>query len=524
MRRNLAAMILYLFVTLLWAACLPGDDDDTSGGDDDDSSVDDDSSEPPQWISALTAAPVDSTEIGGVPYSSSSQLAVGWATPPEGYETVFLDISDDSTGRSWSLLAEPGTTSLPLFRLKSATTYSVSVRACPSEACDELLDGDTASAETAEEVWQLLGSGNTVDTLTNIVSDSNAKAHAFVHGESAPAELRGRIQLYYGAMGGYGGSLSVAVSNRAADPTDETSYSDFTSHVGSSGVIEPEAGTPLVEWIGTGQGVPLSEGMGGGVRLFFEARGSDGTTRLLSLDSQDGDTGQNFNSAGDYCSLASDYEEAGGCHPQVEIGADGDAVAPATGIDNVRQQKVGVRTLDEWRWGGAVGTFMVFTTGLVDGCSASQKNHGYALYDGAAWVVQYTESSCPKLFPGVQAMAPLDLGQGSFKIQFGNPDETEGSLGGTLPFLGPKRIIYGETNRSGDLQTMEFEDWDPVEEARDLTFLWPNGTELDATAEGYIDDFVVLTPTFDIDHQIQLVVLTDGSRIPFTSVAVLRNR
>jgi hypothetical protein len=54
--------------------------------------------------------------------------------------------------------------------------------------------------------------------------------------------------------------------------------------------------------------------------------------------------------------------------------------------------------------------------------------------------------------------------------------------------------------------------------------VWPDGQVFDVTAEGYIDDFVVLTPTFDVEHQIQSVVLTDGSRIPFTFVAILRNR
>jgi len=423
------------------------------------------------------------------------------------------------------VLAEADATSMTLDNLKSSTGYSVSINACPQAECVDGLEGGSATAETAEEVWQLLGSGHDIEDLTNIVADSNAKAHAFVYGQSAPAELRGKIQLYYGALDGLGGSLSVATSNRAADPTDESSYADFTSYAGSSGIIQPETATPLVEWIGTGQGVPLSDSLGSGIRLFFEARGSDGRTRLLSLDSQDGDVGRNFNSgAAAYCSLASDYEQGGGCHPQIEIGVDGDSEAPATGIDNVRQQKVGVRTMDDWRWGGDAGSFMVFTTGAVDGCSASQRNHGYAVYDGSTWSVQYDESGCPKLFEGVQAMAPLDLGGDRFKIQFGNPDETEGSLSSNLPFLGPKRIIYGDSSRSGDPDTLEFEDWDAVEDARDLTFLWPDGTLFDATAEGYIDDFVVLTPTFDVDHQVQFVVLTDGERVPFTSVAVLRNR
>jgi len=488
-------------------------------------SDDDDSAPPPAWESGLVVSTVDAVEIETVSYNSSSQLLVEWSPPPEDYSQVRLEVTDLSTGLTDTVTPGAGLTSHPLTNLKAATGYSVAIIACATDICDEGIDGGVAGGQTADEVWQLLGTGHNLDGLTNIVADSNAKAHAFVYGESAPEELRGRIQLYYGAMGGFGGSLSVATSNRTADADDESSYSDFTSHVGSSGVVEPEAGTPLVEWIGTGQGVPLSDELGGGVRLFFEARGSDGTTRLLSLDSEDGYLGRDFNSGpAEYCSLAAHYQAGGGCHPAVEIGAAGDEVAPAAGINNVRQQKVGVPTLTSWQWGGNAGTFMVFTTGAINGCSDSQKNHGYAVYDGNTWSVQYATSGCPELFKGVQAMAPLHLGGGRFKIQFGNPDETEGALGSNLPFLGPKRIIYGDAARSGDPEVLDFEDWDPVDEARDLTFLWPDGEVFDATAEGYIDDFVVLTPTFDIDHQVQFVVLTDGQQIPFTSVAILRNR
>ncbi len=477
------------------------------------------------WSSGLTVSQVDVSEIGGVMLRSCARLSARWDAVPETIDRVSLTVTDQSSSLSWTEIATPGATSFELSNLKSATRYTISIQGCEADDCEAGPSGGEAEGETAEEVWQLLGTGDSLDGLVNIVSDSNAKAHAFVYGESAPADMRGRIQLYYGAMGGYGGSLSVATSNRVADPADETSYSDFSSFVGTSGLVQPEAPSSLVEWIGTGQAVPLSRNAGGGVRLFFEARGADGKTRIMSLDSQDGDVGRDFNSGpAAFCSLAVDYETGGGCHPTVEIGVEGDAVAAASGIANARQQKVGVATLSDWRWDGAAGSFMVFTTGAIDGCSSSKKNHGYAVYDGSSWAVQYTDASCPKLFTGVQAMAPLDLGDHHFKIQFGNPDETDGSLGGKLPFLGPKRLIYGDAARSGDPQVLEFEDWDGVEDAREITFLWPSGTVLDATAEGYIDDFVLLTPTFDLEHQIQFIVLTDGEKIPFTSVAVLRNR
>ena len=513
-----------------------------------------DSGPPQSWNSGVTAGPIAVDDIGGTSYDSSSRLLVEWRALPEGYDRVSVTITDLTTQSSRSELRDSGANSMTLTGLKSATGYDVSVQACVGEACSSGPNGGSAEGETAQEVWQLLGDGDSINGLTNIVFDSNAKMHAFVYGSDAPHSLRGHIQLYYGAMGGLGGSLSVATSNRPADASDDSSYSDFTSYAGSSGLIEPgfkkpgvkkpgvkkpgvkkpevkrpevkpEDPSTLVVWIGTGQAVPLSERAGGGVRLFFEARGSDKTTRIMSLDSDDAYVGKDFHSGGaEFCSLAAEYEEGGGCHPTVEIGAEGDDIAATEQIKNVRQQKVGVPTLSDWRWNEQAGTFMVFTTGRISGCSPSKKNHGYARYDGDSWEVQYLESGCPKLFQGVQAMAPLDLGDGTFKIQFGNPDESDGKLGSNLPFLGPKRIIYGHPARSGDPDVMEFEDWDAVEDARDLIFLWPDGTVFDVTAEGYIDDFVLLTPTFDVEHQIQFVVLTDGSKIPFTSVAILKNR
>jgi hypothetical protein len=506
---------------LLAAACLIG----SVGGCSSTADAPEDAVSPQAWEAALAVNPVDAGVWGGLTYRSCSRLRVTWAALPAGYDRALLEITESDSGLSWTQFAEPGAISLDLVDLKAATHYDLSIQACASTDCTGGLAGGDAAGATAEEVWQLLGEGQGIDGLVNIVSDSNAKAHAFVYGNGAPSKLKGRIQLYYGALGGYGGSLSVATSNRTADPNDESSYYDFTSHVGVSGLIQPEGATSLVEWIGTGQAVPLSASVGGGIRLFFEARGVDGKTRIMSLDSQDGYVGQDFNAdVATYCALAAHYEVGGGCYPKVEIGVDGDDRASATHIDNARQQKVGVRTLLDWTWAEDVGTFMVFTTGKVEGCSGSQKNHGYALWDGNAWTVQYDASGCPDLFKGVQAMVPLDVGQGRFKIQFGNPDETEGTLGGKLPFLGPKRLIYGDPARSGDPQQMEFEDWDSVENARDITFLWPDGSVLNATAEGYIDDFVLLTPTFDVEHQIQFVVLTDGKRTPFTSVAILRNR
>ncbi len=196
---------------------------------------------------------------------------------------------------------------------------------------------------------------------------------------------------------------------------------------GTTGLISPSTATPLVKQVATGQGVPLSAAMGGKVRLFFEAAGSDGKTRIMYLDSQDGYTGRDFNSgSATTCSTAADYQTGGGCAPTVAIGVEGDSTNGNSKIGNARQFKLGFPMLNDWRWDGAAGTFMVFTT---DGGGCNVNGHGYAVWDGRRWNVQYDSAGCPKLFKNVQAAFPMHLGEARYKIYFGDPSITGDGVG-----------------------------------------------------------------------------------------------
>jgi hypothetical protein len=243
------------------------------------------------------------------------------------------------------------------------------------------------------------------------------------------------------------------------------------------------------------------------------------------VDSRDGWTGRDFNSgAPATCSTAADYGPGGGCLPTVAVGVAGDVVAPNPGISNARQFKIGFPTLDDWRWDQALGTFMLFTTDPVAGCSAFSHNHVYATWTGSAWQVQRLPSGCPKLFTSMQAAAPLHLGASRYKILFGDPSITTGRIpGAPAPFLGPKLILYADGAAGGDPARVEFEDWEPRASARGVTFLWPSGAVLSATPEGYIDDFVLVSPTGDLDFQVLYVAITDGFQPPFSALAVLVN-
>ncbi len=177
------------------------------------------------------------------------------------------------------------------------------------------------SATTANEYWQLQGSGASVGGLTKLVSDGNARLSATRIGTDAGTANAGRVQFYYGPMASPSLAVAVAVGNAVAS--------------------------------------------------------------------------------------------AGGCAPTLVIGVEGDTTGANLRIKNARQNKLAFPTQSDWRWDGAPGAFMVFTTDSVASCSAVQQNHGYAVWDGTRWNLQYRGDGCPKLFTS------LDLQVGYLTIADG---------------------------------------------------------------------------------------------------------
>ena len=166
---------------------------------------------------------------------------------------------------------------------------------------------------------------------------------------------------------------------------------------------------------------------------------------------------------------------------------------------------------------------MVFTLDRIASCTAYSMNHGYAVWNGSTWAVQYRADGCPKLFTGAQAAFPFHSGGVRYRLYYGDPSLTEGRSSSNLPFLGPKKLIYADGTVSGDAGVVDFEDWEAQTAARDVVFLWPNGNELDARAEGYIDDYHFLAPTGSLDLQVMYITITDGAVAPFSVTAMLKN-
>jgi len=472
----------------------------------------------------VTVGNVAPQTVGAGSIYSSSKLSVQW-TAPGGYTVDHYEITaaESSYGSSTTTSAAASETAKTLTGLKAATRYTVTIRACADSACAQSGVSAGAGGTTSEEYWQLQGSGNSVSGLSKIVSDGNARISATRFGPEAGANAS-RIQLYYGpspAQGSHSAQLATAVTSQTADAAIPASYLNFTTMAGTTGLISPSRTTTLVKQVATGQGVPLSAG---NVRLFFEASGSDDKTRILYLDSQDGFTGRDFNAGSALtCSSTADYETGGDCEPAVAIGVESDTTNANSRISNARQFKLGFPILDDWRWDGAAGTFMVFTTDRVTGCSDYNMNHGYAVWDGSKWNVQYETDGCPKLLKSAQAAFPMHLGDARYKLYFGDPSITTGMGGSGLPFLGPKKLIYADGRGTGSLTNVDFEDWESTSVGRDVIFVWPNGEQLNAGAEGYIDDFHFLAPTASLDLQVMYLAITDAMLAPIAVAAVLLN-
>lgn len=475
------------------------------------------------WTPNLAVAQVAAQSASATSTFSSTRLGLSWSAPsnvaPTSYEVTVTEAASGASRTS-----SVTTTTHQLADLKSATSYRIEIKACSGTTCYSQPTA-TASAETPAEVWHLQGTGNTLAGLSKPVADGNVRIHALRLGEGAPAELAGHLRMYYGPQGNVSRGFAVAVSNAPATAASPASYLTFTSRAGTSGFVNPPTPATLVGSVATGQGVALAAALGGRIRVYFEAIGADGRTRIMSIDSQDGYAGLDFNAGSSgVCSTTADYSAGGGCAPTVAIGVEGDSTGTWTRIANARQFKIGVPTATDWRWDGAAGTYMVFTLDAIAGCTTASHNQAYAVWSGAAWQVQYEANGCPKVMASMQAAHPLHLGGARYKLYYGDPSITTGRVAGSsLPFLGPKKLVYADGASTGDAARVDFEDWEAPARGREVRFLWPDGSELNAAAEGYIDDFTVLTPTTSIALQVMYLAITDGAVPPFAASAVLIN-
>lgn len=516
------------------------------------------------WNAVIGLVSPGVATIGKTSMTSSSKLEVQWNLPSQTVDHFEIIASD---GKSKVTMSAKGTEkTATLTALKSATKYSVTMKACLDAKCEKFLASDKAAeGKTSEEVWQVQGKGTSYETATKLVDDGNTKAYPIIYGDWAGKDLAGKIQLYYDPINGNEkgakiGTMSAAKIEGLASilPLKALSGFGLISYCRPQPVNQPKPpqpgtpgqpsqpqppqkttceGTSSAASVATFQAIPLSEKLGAKVRLFFEGEGTDGKTRVMYIDSKDGYVGRDFNSGSStVCSTVADYSKGGGCEPTVILGVEGDATFGNKNIKAVRQFKIGYPTMNDWRWDGSVGSFMFITIDVPQTCSKYQMTAGYAVWDGKEWKVQYNSNGCPKLFEAVQAPMPIHIGGTRYKMYFNNNAmQPDGGAGGGVPSATsldekPMKVIYADASLTGDPNVVDYEDWETVEQAHDLTYVWSDGSVLGMKDESHLDDYAIFTPTKDLNFQVMYsnMSLSDvkpGTNFapPFIGVVVLMN-
>ena len=478
---------------------------------------------------------------GGRAYASSSSLRVEWLAPDVAVHHFVVVAAEK---RSSVRVEAPGSAKeAVLLNLKAGTKYTTNLRACLNLDCSEFIQSpESVTTTTEEEYWRIQGRGISYATADRLVADGNVGSYAFLYGKWAGTELDGKIQLYYIPQQGdeKGAKIGEMIAPRA-DSIQAASAFRGVSGFGLLRVCQQAPGTPgreptlppecvgshsLATRLNLFQAVPLTTEAGGKVRLFFEAGGGDGRTRILYLDSQDGYAGRDFHAgASTRCSSLADYSAGGGCEPKIAVGVDVDGGDGNPNVLNARQFKIGYPTQDSWVWDMKPGTFMWFTTEWPDRrCSEFNFNVAYAVWSGTRWNVEYQPGGCPKLLAGAQAPAVVHLGGGRYKLYFNLHPSPSGPTD-PQSALKPMRMLYADPAATGYPGLVDFEDWEPMESAREIHYLWASGEMLTETEESRLDDYVIFAPTSDPR---QLIMYSNMSAsgaggIPFIGSAVLVN-
>lgn len=442
--------------------------------------------------SAVTVTASEPQTVGGNSFAASTKLAVAWSAPT--YPVDHYLITATEALKNTSVTSTSKTTSSTLTDLKAATSYSVQVKACKDSVCGAFGSASPVAAATSAEYWQLQGTGNTYPTMTHTVSDGSVLSWVMHWGSEAGSALAGRYQLYYKTI--TVGRTGIGIANTTGSSGDIATLTSFKTDT-SLGLRAPcttptnsdcpSGASALV--IAAVQAVPLKASQK--VRMFFEAasvkESNSLPTRIYSLDAQDGLKGQDFNSSATLSACggagSTDYGVGGACEFTPVIGLKGDSKLPSP-LTQARQFKIGYPTLDSWLWDEAVGSFMVVTGD--DACGKYLDALYYATYDGKNWSVLTDSAGCAKpLQSAGHGPVLVHLGAARYKLYY------EDSVNGRSSNK-PLRMRYADGASSGSA-SVDFDDWEAQSNAREVNFLWPDGSLLDISDESGLGDHMILT-------------------------------
>ncbi len=450
-----------------------------------------------QWTAKLSVLPVEAAIVGGRVHTSSTQLVVAWTPPPGRTSEYLVHATGFPGGHRVSSRASGDSRRVLLEGLASATTYQVRIEAVRG---GRIVPGDRpARGRTAAEVWQLQGEGATYEGVDRVVDRSNVLSQPIRYGFEAGAALAGRVRLFHNPRLGAGGERWAIAAATTSGPAsaDPSSVAAFVSE-DLWPLQQPESGAyPRIREIRAFQPIPMIAGRTRFLRFLFEASGQDGKTRLFQLDSTDGLGG-----------LHLDLSRA-----TLAIGVEGDRIVGDSGMLHVRQSKLAWPTQEDWMWNGSQECFLVATG--ADAAGQTDDGLFLAQWDGRRWsVARDGLGRARPLVLNAHGPVPCHLGGGRYKVYY--EDASQGHQ--EKPF----RVLYADLSRSGDPSLAEPADFESEDQARQVEFLWPDGSTLDASKESGLGDHAILLPTSDLDVQVLYVNLGgfDDSQDPGPSGGV----
>lgn len=449
------------------------------------------------WQSSLEVSTVDEPV-------SSSKLALSWEAPEEEVEIYRVSMTDAVQGSSFSFEVAGDELNATAFGLKSDTRYSIELAACLDKNCKQYLSAETVGeGTTGQEIWQIQGTGHSYKTADRVVPDGSTVAYAFQYGQEVGKELEGLTRFYYNPspVSEWGAGMRAALSEVGIFDTFTPAEDGLKLPCDAAKKVNcPTTGA---YWITATQAVPLTSGL---IRVFFEAadltKGSSPKAQIsrnFTIDSQDGYVGEDFNTDPNRTTCggtgSTDYAPGGDCELTVVLGVTGDANKGDTGLQQVRQSKIGFPQLDSWMWDEAVGTFMSITG--ADSCGLTSDGLFYAQWDGKQWNVEMKNNECAKpMVEDAHGPVIVHLGEARYKLYY------EQIIGKFNVEPGkPLRVIYGNGEVTGSELTLEFDDWELETQARDVTFLWPDGQQLTANEESGLGDHYIFVPNGELEEQ-----------------------
>jgi hypothetical protein len=458
----------------------------------------------PSPPTSVTATGANAQTVGSNSFSSSTRLVVSWSLAQvDGVDHVRVRATEaigGSTVTVTSTSAQPYTT---LSELKAGTTYSIEVTSCGDALCAQSASAAAIDGATSDEYWQLQGTGASYATLSTPVAEGSVLSWAMRWGAEAGPSYESRYQYYYktNASGREGIAIATTTST-VADVRTLLSFVPSTTvglRSACSSALPDTSSCPTTRALelNSMQAVPLKSGA---LRLFFD--GSDlkdhKLTRIYYLDSRDGYVGQDFHPGSQmHCGGigSTDYGTSGACAPTLVVDVAGPGKLQP--LMQARQFKVGYDWNYDPLWDEAPGTFMLITGD--DYCNRYPNALFYATWNGSAWTVETDTGGCAKpLVPLAHGPVLVPRGSAAYKLYY--EDAEKGQTSGK-----PLRLLYADGSRTGDRSRVEMTDWETTSTARQVHFLWPDGTMLNAQEEAGLGDHMVLTPNRDLETQYMFV-------------------